>query len=88
MGLVPIKTQTVMRTMVEVLLRGEAMAWWTSEVSEIDKLAIRTDASETLAQFTTRIKTRFAGNCSTAQQLLVTSQYTINDIRGGKRIGT
>lgn len=87
-SLVPIKGQAVMKSMVEVLLRGEAMAWWTLEVSEIDKLAIRSDASDNLLQFTTRVKARFTGNCSVAQQSLVTNQYTINDVRGGKRIGT
>jgi len=47
------------RDNIHLCLRGAANRWWTFEVSEIDKLAIRGDNSGQLVQWTASLQSRF-----------------------------
>jgi hypothetical protein len=53
------KGADTVRDNLQLCLRGAASRWWTFELSDIDKLAIRGDNSPQLIQWTTRLQSRF-----------------------------
>lgn len=69
------------------LLRGEAVSWWTNELTPMDKAAMRHDRTPDLVQWRSRMVARFAGDDIGAQRYLVKNTLTYTDIKGGKNLG-
>lgn len=71
---------------LQLCLRGAASRWWTFELSDIDKLAIRGDNSPQLVQWITRLQSRFRPRMAQAVRENAELSFRISDIRAGKRV--
>ena len=74
------------RDNLHLCLRGAASRWWTFELSDIDKAAIRGDTSPQLLQWTTRLTLRFRPPMAQAVRENNELSYKISNIRSGKRV--
>lgn len=82
------KGPETVRDNLHLCLRGAASRWWTFELAEIDKQAIRTDATPTLLQWTTRLATRFRPRMAQASCENSELTFKVSDVRAGKKVFT
>ena len=83
-----IKGHEGIRNNLYLCLRGAAARWWTYELSDIDKLAIRHDVTPQLQQWTTRLLARFRPRLSQATRENSQLTFLISDIIAGKPVLT
>ena len=76
----------LVRDNLHMCLRGAAVRWWTFEVSELDKQAIRQDRSNDLQQWTGRLTTRFRPPLSQAMRDNQSLTFQVADVRNGNRV--
>ena len=75
-----------MRDNLRLCLRGAASRWWTFELSEVDKFAVRGDNSPLLLQWTMRLQSRFRPRMAQAVRENSELTFKVSDIRSGKRV--
>jgi hypothetical protein len=80
------KGANTVRDNLQLCLRGAASRWWTFELSDIDKLAIRGDNSPGLLQWVTRLQSRFRPRMAQAARENSELTFKISDVRAGKRV--
>lgn len=80
--MVPYKTEPVVRGNIHACLRGEAMQWYSVELTELEKAGLRNTPVEQ-GWFPALIK-RFKPRAVTALATLNTAMYGWADIRAGK----
>jgi hypothetical protein len=80
------KGPETIRDNLHLCLRGHASRWWTFELSDIDKNAIRADATPRLDQWTARLTVCFRPRMAQAARENTGLRFRISDIRAGKRV--
>ena len=74
-------TPVVVAGLTQGCLRGEALIWYTAELSEIELTVLRTAS---LDQWCTVLINQFKERCSKALRKLQSERYTITDARDGR----
>jgi hypothetical protein len=80
------KGAVTVRDNLHLCLRGAASRWWTFEVSDIDKEAVRADNTQNLQQWNARLTARFRPRMAQAVRENSELSFKISDIRAGKRV--
>jgi len=78
----------VVRDNLHLCLRGAATRWYTFEVSDLNKLAMRTDVTPSLDQWIGHLTARFRPRMAQAVRENTELLFRVSDIRAGKSILT
>lgn len=82
------KGASTIRDNLHLCLRGAATRWYTFEVSDLNKQAMRTDVSPSLDQWVGHLTARFRPRMAQAVRENSDLLYHISDVRAGKPILT
>jgi hypothetical protein len=83
---VSLKGPDVVRENLHLCLRGTASRWWTFELSELDKQAIRRDDTPRLSQWTGRLTSRFRPRLAQAMRENSDLVFQISDVRAEQSV--
>jgi len=75
------KGAEIVRDNLHFCLHGDPSRWWTFEVPDVDKRTIKRDHSETLDEWTERLKLRFRPRMATAVRENSELSFTVVDVR-------
>ena len=82
------KGPAIVRDNLHLCLRGAATRWYTFEVSDLNKQAMRTDISPSLDQWVGHLTARFRPRMAQAVRENTDLTYHVSDVRTGKPILT
>ncbi|CAG8253100.1 unnamed protein product [Penicillium olsonii] len=80
-SIVALKTDEVVRTNLQACLREAAQAWYSSELSEQDRLILRTFPCDSEFGWFTMLEKRFKPRAASAMAELMSSSYSWTDVR-------
>lgn len=75
------KGTSIVRTNVNLSLRGSALKWYTAELSNLERLGLRSDMGNGVQEWCKALRTRFKSSTSEALSKLTSTKYTITNVR-------